>query len=206
MLDHLVYAVGDLETAMADFEERSGVKPSYGGQHVGLGTHNAVFNIGEGAYVELLAPDPSQPESKGPLPFGIDASAEPRLVTWAAKASQLGARVDAARAAGFDPGDVTPISRRLPDGSLLEWELTSRDDAPGGDGLIPYLIDWGDVPHPTTRATSGCRLTEFRGEHPDPDAVQQMLDAMGVELTLRQADTATLVAIIETPRGALTLR
>lgn len=206
MLDHLVYAVGDLEAAMADFEKRSGVKPSYGGQHVGLGTHNAVFDIGEGAYVELLAPDPTQPESKGPLPFGIDASAEPRLVTWAAKASQLGDRVAAARAAGFDPGEVTAISRRLPDGGLLEWELTSRDGPPGGDGLIPYLIDWGAVPHPTTRATAGCQLTEFRGEHPDPDAVLQMLDALGVELPLRQADSAALVAVIETPRGVLTLR
>jgi len=206
MIDHLVYAVADLDTALDDFEQRTGVRPTYGGQHIGLGTHNAVLDLGNAAYVELLAPDPSQPESSGPLAFGIDALDQPKLVTWAAKAGNLRERVDAARRAGFDPGDVVPISRRLPDGGLLQWQLTHREPGPAGDGLVPYLIDWGDVPHPTTRATPGCRLVEFRAEHPDSDSVQTMLDAIDVSLPVEMAPTPALVAIIDSPNGTITLR
>lgn len=206
MLDHLVYAVADLDTALDDFEQRAGIRPTYGGQHIGLGTHNSVLDLGAQAYVELLAPDPNQTEFRGPLPFGIDALDQPKLVTWASKASQLPDRVAAARRAGFDPGNVVPISRRLPDGALLQWELTSRDAGPAADGLVPYLIDWGDVPHPTTRAGHGCRLVEFRAEHPDPDTVQAMLDAIAVSLPLSSAAAPALVAVIDTPNGSITLR
>ena len=155
MIDHLVYAVADLDAACTDIEQRTGIRPSYGGQHVGLGTHNAVLDLGAAAYVELLAPDPSQDESMGELPFGLHELSEARLVTWAAKAGNLRERVERARAAGFDPRNVVPIQRRLPDGTLLEWELTNRPGPQGGDGIVPYLIDWADVPHPTTRAIPG---------------------------------------------------
>lgn len=206
MIDHLVFAVPDLEVARDDFEQRTGIRPSYGGQHVGLGTHNAVLDLGEAVYVELLAPDPSQPESAGELAFGLHTLGEPRLITWAAKADHLRQRVESARAAGFDPGEVVPISRKLPDGTLLEWELTTRPSAAGAADLLPYLIDWGDVPHPTTRAEAGCRLTSLRGQHPESEAVRGQLVALEVELDVEQGPTAALIAVIETPRGTLTLR
>jgi hypothetical protein len=206
VIDHLVYAVADLNAACTDIEQRTGIRPSYGGQHVGLGTHNAVLDLGDAAYVELLAPDPSQDESTGELPFGLHELSKARLVTWAAKAGTLRERVERARAAGFDPGDVVSIQRRLPDGTLLEWELTNRPGAQGGDGIVPYLIDWADVPHPTTRALPGCRLRSLRGEHPHPESVRAELAALDIDLPVDTGASFALVAVIETPKGTLTLR
>jgi Glyoxalase-like domain len=46
LIDHLVYAVPDLATAVADVTERFGVRAEPGGQHAGRGTHNALLALG----------------------------------------------------------------------------------------------------------------------------------------------------------------
>lgn len=57
-LDHLVVGVADLEAASAAFEASTGVKPVFGGEHPGRGTHNALASLGGGLYLELIAVKP----------------------------------------------------------------------------------------------------------------------------------------------------
>ena len=59
-IDHIIWAVPDLDKGTQLFEEMSGVKPAYGGAHPGRGTRNCVVSAGEGAYFEIIAPDPAQ--------------------------------------------------------------------------------------------------------------------------------------------------
>lgn len=56
-IDHLVYCVPDLEAAIQHFLKVYDISFTYGGQHLTQGTHNAILNIGNGAYLELLAID-----------------------------------------------------------------------------------------------------------------------------------------------------
>lgn len=204
-LDHIVYAAPDLGAAVDALEKRLGVRASPGGRHEGLGTHNALLSFSDEAYLEVIGPDPEQPKPTTPRPFGIDSLAAGRLVTWAAKEPNLEARIEAARAADYDPGNVIPVSRATPDGRRLEWRLTIRP-TPGGDGLVPFLIDWGTSPHPAPRTASGCALVSLRGEHPDPDSVRAQLDALGAPLALSQAPAVALVAELDTPNGRVELR
>jgi hypothetical protein len=141
----------------------------------------------------------------GPRPFGLDRITAPRLAGWAAKAVGIDDCVARARAAGHDPGPVRPLSRRLPDGTELHWRLTS----PGAEAVevVPFLIEWAaDAPHPSTTATSGCRLVSLRGEHPDPAAVTAILAALGVDLSVEPAASPALVAVLEGPAGSVELR
>jgi hypothetical protein len=203
-LDHLVYAVPDLDAAIDALAARTGVRATPGGKHVGLGTHNALMALGADTYLEIIAPDPQQPPPAMPRPFGLDALTAPRLVTWAVKAPDIDAHVAAARAAAYDPGVVMSMSRNRPDGVRLAWRLT-RTPQLQGDGLVPFLIDWGTTPHPAGGAAPGCTLVDFRAEHPEPAVILPLLAALNVELPLSRGATA-LIATIDTPNGRLKLR
>ena len=83
MIDHLVYGAPELTSAVSCLENLLGVTAAAGGRHEGRGTHNALLALGEDTYLEVIAPDPSQPAPSGPRPFGLDHLAERRLVTFA---------------------------------------------------------------------------------------------------------------------------
>ncbi len=57
-IDHLVIGVADLDAGIREFEELTGIRPVYGGEHPNLGTHNALISLGDRTYLEILAPRP----------------------------------------------------------------------------------------------------------------------------------------------------
>lgn len=202
--DHLALAVPDVDAAAAEMAVRLGVAPSAGGRHAAYGTRNVLYSLGPRVYMELIGPD-EEARVDGPRPFGIDALERPRLAGWCARSADLEADARAARTAGADPGRVRALSRRNPDGSELAWRMTPLDANPG-DGLVPFLIDWGDAPHPAASAARGCALLELHGEHPDPGRIRGVLDAMGVPLRVDAGAEPALVARLDTPRGPIELR
>ncbi len=204
MIDHIVYAAPDLDAACNELEAKLGVRPSPGGKHTGRGTYNALLDLGDSRYLEVIAPDPEQPPPERPRPFGLDSVTVARVVTWAAKAPEIDERVAAARNAGYDPGEALGMSRARPDGVVLAWKLTLREE-PAADGLIPFLIDWGDTPHPSATAAHGCLLVTFRAEHPRPAAVTAMMEALGERLEVREGPHPRLIVELATPRGRLEL-
>ncbi|MFQ5703673.1 MAG: VOC family protein [Gemmatimonadales bacterium] len=209
-IDHLVYAVPDLARGAAVVGELLGIDPIAGGRHEGFGTANFLVAIGKRCYLEVIGPDPQQPDHAGGRPFGVDLVAEPKLVTWAAKVSNLERRVASVRAAGCDPGSILSMGRSRADGSHLDWRLavpeaTLQGGPLPGDGLVPFLIDWGDSPHPADQMPQACSLLELRAAHPEPDLVQPMLQAFQVDMGVVWAEFPTLTAVIETPQGRVEL-
>jgi hypothetical protein len=204
LLDHLVYAAPDLAAAVADFTDRTGVTPARGGSHVGLGTANYLVGLGGAAYLEIVGPDPDHPEPPDPRPFGIDDLAEARVVTWAFRPDDLDDCVAASREAGYDPGRPHTMSRRTPDGALLEWRLT-RPEFEYGDGLVPFLIDWATTAHPASRELPQAELLEWRATHPDPASVRPALAALRADLHIDIAEQVALIAVIRGAAGPVTL-
>lgn len=204
MIDHVVYGVPDLDDGVTALERLLDVRASFGGKHTGRGTHNALLALGESSYLEVIAPDPAQ-QHQVPLSFGVHPGMQARLVGWAAHTREIEARVARSRAAGYDPGDVQHMQRQTPDGTILRWRLTrSSDDS--GNLLVPFLIDWGETPHPSQTASPGARLVELRAEHPDPESITAPLQAMETDIRIDQSPTPALIAVVETPQGRVELR
>jgi len=209
-LDHLVYAAPDLDDAVRDLADRLGVPSVEGGRHVGLGTRNHLLGLGGRAYLEIIGPDPEQPDPPGPRPFGIDTLTRPALVTWAVHPADLDAAVARSRSRGYDPGEPRAMSRRTPAGDVLRWRLTppppEGDPSPGG-GLQPFLIDWGTTTHPTATGLPQVRLASLTGEHPHDADVRRALAALGVRLDVGSGPEPALVAVLLRPDGVrVTLR
>jgi hypothetical protein len=205
VIDHLVYAVPALDQAIEHFESVTGIRPAFGGVHTGLGTHNALVSFGDN-YLELIAPDPDQPDPAGPRPFGIDELHGPALVTFAIR-PDTGETIDElvlrAKSAGFDPGEIVPMSRRQPNGEELRWRLTFPQLEMGG--AVPFIIDWGRTALPATTAPGGVDLADFRVLHPNPPALRRAHDALNFTMEIGTASEPSLGASIKGPRGSLEL-
>ena len=206
-IDHLVYAVPDLVSGIDRMERLLGVRPASGGHHPGWGTANALLSLGSDVYLEVIGPDPDQPDPPRPRPFGLDQLSHARLAAWAVSVADLEARIRASAARGYHPGRIFPSSRHQPDGSLLTWQLALPDALHlPFDGLIPFLIDWqGTAVHPAAVTPSGGTLAELRAEHPEPSEPRALLDALDVELALTRGPAARLIAVIESPAGRVEL-
>jgi hypothetical protein len=223
-LDHLVYGVPDLNEAIEDFEKRLGLAPRLGGRHGGLGTHNAILPLEGESYIELIASDPDGPTPNQPRPFGLDTLCEPRLVTWAVRSRAIETDVQHAREQGFDPGIVFTMSRTEPEGETLEWKL-SLLPKPFGDGLVPFVIDWGKSRHPAAAPrspsedqthdpaddptkddpTSHGKLSAFSATHPNPAPIRAALHALGVALDVKPGTIACLNVRLTGPAGSIEL-
>lgn len=200
LVDHLVFAVPDLSAGVAEMEARLGVPLSPGGSHPGGGTRNALLQLGDGAYLEVVGPDPEQPAPPDGLWLADGGPALPALVTWASRSSDLGALTRGP--AGHLLGPVRSMSRRNDDGSVLSWTMTMPVRPLPRGGVVPFFIDWGDSVHPSaTLPDRELRLAGLRARHPAPEAVSDELAALGVKMRVDSGAPA-LQAVLERSDGA----
>ena len=203
-LDHIIYATPDLDLGIEEIRALTGVEPMLGGSHPGRGTRNALLSLGPDTYIEILAPDPAQ--SAEALACAADQiPSTGRLAAWAAKCDDLEGVMKTAAQGALDLGRIESMSRTRPSGEQLAWRLT-RGTSPA-DGLVPFLIDWGESPHPARSAPTGCSLRYFRGEHPDPAHVRNYLALLGLEdvLEVFRGPVPRMLAGLLTPNGEVVL-
>jgi len=206
-VDHIVYGTPDLNLGIQKIEDQLGVRATPGGQHPGRGTRNALIALGPGRYLEIIGPDPDQPPPPAARTFGIDELKEPRLVAWAAKATDLERQASDAARRGIALGDVSSGSRRRPDGLLLSWRFTPPQAAMKvAGGVVPFLIDWGKSPHPSESAAAGITLVALWAEHPEPERVREILQKVGIDLSVGPGPRPALFAIVDSPRGRIEIR
>ena len=205
IVDHLVFAVPELESGVREIERLLGTRAAIGGRHPQFGTHNALLGLGPATYLEIVAVDPSLPRPARGRPFGVEASGLPRLVTWAARCEAIDARAAAATDAGLRVGRVESGSRARPDGTLLSWRLTDPY-VMAMDGVIPFLIAWGETPHPAVSAPAAGDFVGLRIEHSDPDAVGAALSSLGASADVHAAARPALVATIRVGDRLIELR
>jgi len=195
-LDHLVLASQTLQEGVEYVQGVLQVELSLaGGQHPQMGTHNRLLNMGQGAYLEVIATDPEAPSPPHPRWFELDRFVgTPRLLTWVARSEML------ERYAALELGQIRQIRR-----GDLEWKmLIPADGRLHWGGVVPYLIQWGSQHPSDSLPDMGCRLEELLLCHPEPPAVDKVLRSLELDLSrvrLLQAESPGLQALVQTPVG-----
>jgi hypothetical protein len=204
-VDHLIYGAPSLDTGVAAIRDLLGVEPGPGGRHPAFGTRNALLSLGPEQYFEIIAPDPDLAAPPQGRLFDLEALAEPRLIAWVLRTYDIHGDAERAQEAGVTLGAISGGSRTNPDGSVLEWRLTDPY-AFSLDGAMPFLLDWGNAPHPGGSAPPAGTLTALHIEHPEPEKVERGLASFGMDLPVVAGASCRLEATIETAAGRVTVR
>jgi hypothetical protein len=209
-LDHLMLAAPDLEAATADFERRTGVRPSDGGRHPGQGSRNVLAALGGGCYLELIGPDLGQDRTNN---FGemLSRLSTPTLLKYAVRTNDINAAHARATSLALQPLSSSgapaagpfAMSRAVPGGGLLRWHLLLL----GSDtyeGCVPFFIQWDSEPHPSQTSAKGCTLEKFWVEHRDAGGLARLYAGLDVAVDVVAAPRSALKLSIKTPRGVVT--
>jgi hypothetical protein len=133
VIDHVLYAVHDLEEAAARLLEHHGLDALEGGAHPGWGTANRIVPLAD-QYLELIAV--VDPSSEHPIARTVGAmcSSGDRLMAVCCESADI-----EATAARIGSG-VLPGSRTTPGGPEVTWRLAGVEAAL--TDLRPFFIQW----------------------------------------------------------------
>jgi hypothetical protein len=206
-LDHVIYAVDDLDAAGSSLFDREGLASVPGGRHEGWGTANRIVPLGD-TYLELIAVvDVDEAESSE---FGRGVrralTEEQPLVGWVVATDDIGAvakRLDL---------DVEEKSRETADGSTLRWRVAGIEGAMK-TGALPFFVQW-DVPDGERPGAAEVRHeADIQGIAwvevctDDRDAVGEWLgDDHDLPVRITEGDPALAAVAIATGGGEILLR
>lgn len=206
-LDHLVVLAPTLEEGVAHVHHQLGIEMSSGGEHPLMGTHNRLLRLGDDAFLEVLAINPTAKRPDRARWFGLeDAEAVAkawnegrRLRAWVARATHD--LDDILVRHGAVLGEKVRVSR-----GDRSWDLAvRRDGALPMDGAVPPIINWGERGNPAPdMPEQGVRLQILEVEHPNPDEILAFYNDLNIENAprVRLGERVRFRAIFNTPAGS----
>ena len=195
-----MYAVAALDEGMEWAADTFGAPAAYGGEHVDLGTRNALLSLGS-TYLEIIAPDPTQSqEGNAGAEFANLTSGG--LVTWAAEGN-LDAIAQALESAGVSTQGPNRTQRKTKSGELLAWDLLFPIGSPHG-GCLPFFIDWLECANPKDTNPVGGEFRTLAITTPDADDLAGALRAIDLDIAVFAGPPGISVTI-DSPRGEVVL-
>lgn len=199
-IDHFMYAVPSLDEGMQWATDTFGVAPAYGGEHIGLGTRNALLSLGS-AYLEIIAPDPAQ-DLSGTLGERFANLSTGGLVTWAVE-GPLSDIAAALKTQNIETHGPNRTKRQTAEGDTLEWELLFPVGSMHGSRL-PFFIDWLACANPKDTNPQAGFFKALTLTTPESANLTVALAAIDLTQQVTQGDPAIAVTIA-TDSGELTL-
>ena len=215
-LDHIMFAVSDLDAGIEQIKNLTGVSAEFGGSHAGAGTRNALLSFGNEQYLEIIAPDPVQnvtgtgvtgngvtgTEFTGAMAAELLSLPCGYIRTWAVATKDFTPVVLVLERFGYGH-HMIEMSRTRPDGVQLAWQILFVTHQPHGLAM-PFFINWQDSEHPAQVAPGGCELQWFSVECPGADEFQRFCSAIDINVRVAKGDLK-LSARLQSPLGAAVL-
>ncbi|KAG7368932.1 glyoxalase-like protein [Nitzschia inconspicua] len=202
VLDHIVLAAPDLERAMEQFHDMTGIMPTHVGPLQGLGAKTAHVGLDNNRYIEILAADKEDP---GPLGDELKRLKEDTLIPYhyAIRSSEVSRLIEGYvyDVLGWDPDHIAMV-QALPDDTVRQWDLLTMYGHDMG-GVAPYYVRWANpTQHPTAKIASDATLLSCRVVAPEDHDVHKLITGVG-GIDIGKGDPM-LECMIETPKGTVT--
>jgi len=200
-LDHVIWAVPDLEDYVERFTKLTSIEPIYGGEHTNGVTANYLVSLGPCTYLEIVGPKEGAlladlgelaksytREHVAGFAFSANLDAPPKIL----QALNLGER----RTGG----------RVKPDGRALSWQTASLSDLNLGEGKFQFVINWLSQPHPATTSAKGASIVQLTIAHPQSVRLRGVVESNNLPIVLQPAGKPDIWLTISTPNGSVVLR
>lgn len=203
-LDHIVWAVPDLDAGIRTITDLTGIEPVSGGKAPGRErSHNALISLGDGAYLEIFSPS----RAGGGGRWGkLIEDGQPRIVSYALRVTdRFAALQQSIAAAGYSFSGPRAMGRVRPDGGAVNWELlniagTQFDDA------LPFFIDWlGSPPHPSESSPKGATIVSFNVASSRASELDAIYRSIGIKTPVLASNRAAINLVLNTPQGKVWL-
>ena len=202
-IDHIVYCVHDLDRAIVDFEILLGIAPVFGGYHTTQGTKNALLNLGNQCYLELLAIDPDNESIKRDRWMGVDLLSKPQITRWSLKSEDLDSDSQIIKEYNPSMGRIEGGSRKTTSGDTLKWGIAMPLAEPEIE-VVPFMTDWSESGvHPTDSLEDMCRVIDISLGHPEPSEIDAVLKQLSVHMDVFQSNNTSIKIKIECPKGII---
>ena len=182
-LDHLTVIAPTLAEGVSHVRACLDLDVPFGQRHDYMGSHNHLLQLGDGAYLEIVALDPEGRAPARPRWFGLDDQKSlraawdegRRLLGWVARSDAIDA-ILAGREAVFGRKVALPFIEPAFDFAIPD------DGSLPADGALPSIIDRrGKERSMATMADLGARLKSLVLEHPQPGAISELYDALALD-------------------------
>ena len=211
-IDHIVIGASSLEDGVGYVKSVLGVDIPYGGEHIKMGTHNHLMQLGNDAFLEVIAVNEKIAPPNRPRWYGLDdpytrqcLEQQPSLLTWVVNTGNIN---ELMLHSTYSLGKPELISR-----GNLSWNFGLPEDGRLlGSGILPYAIEWHTDVHPSKgMADLGCSFQRLEIFHPYPIWLKTSLKSIGalplVKINeLAANETPYLSVEIDTPSGKVKLQ
>ncbi len=191
---------------MRSFEKTTGIAPIFGGFHSTEGTKNALINLQDGMYLELIAIDITNKEITKNRWMGIDLLTKNQVTRFALKSNDLITDSRILKTYHPDMGTSKEGSRHTTTGDVLRWELLMPLASPEVD-IMPFMLDWSaSDTHPHDMLPDmNCSLLELYATHPTPEKIIPFLKELGYPIRIDKQHIVSLQLTLNTPNGIVHL-
>lgn len=185
-IDHIILAIEDLDRGMQQFEEITGIRPVYGGEHPNGDTQNAIVAIQDGMYLEILAPK----SGLDSIPAFFQGMNTLTPVGFALNTNNIERLHQELQELQFKTDKIQDGARNTPNGARLSWQLLMVSEP--AFFMNPFFIDWSiNSQHPSKSEEINCALSKLQLTSPFGTKLKQLLAACKSEIPLLLVEEGT---------------
>jgi hypothetical protein len=183
-IDQIVLGTSDVDKAVDDFEKLTGTRPVWVTSMNGAGTKSARVAFESCAYLEIIGPDPKQPDtstefSKALSKLSADEFTPVHYAVRLEKSGNLDVRNGWTKDTGLIFDQITMVAKDR--GMPWLWDMYFFK----GDGLHPFFTHWkDDAMHASAKLPIVGKLEKVSVAAPADHAVHKLLESpQGVDLS-----------------------